>query len=176
MAKKLLALFLATLMLLGAFAVGATATSDESLMFTEAEALFMLENWTCLEDFVADNAPQRRLWSANEDRIPRGIDRRFDRYMDIFFNLSFLQYLRVAPDVLAALENAQAPIARAETQLQLNRALNTLNNDISRALRNHGELGFFAAFFSWVGGNFWWLWAPIAAAVAAVGAWFIFMA
>jgi len=44
----------------------------------------------------------------------------------------------------------------------------------SRTLLPSGIRDGLDALFSWVGGNSWWLWAPIAA-VAAVGAWF-FMA
>ncbi|MCL2531910.1 MAG: hypothetical protein FWE40_07115 [Oscillospiraceae bacterium] len=150
MAKKLLATLLATLMLLGVFAVAASATNDFSATTEESQRIF--------------GEPSR-------DRVPNGITNRYDRYRDIARGAS----LSVRAEVNVTAARFTADIARAETQLQLNQALNQRNNAMASVLRNAGELNVFSAFFSWFGGNFWWLWAPIAAVVVGVGAWFFFM-
>jgi len=167
MAKKLLAVFLSALMLLGVFAVGATASSDaaEPPVFTAEEAATIVANWTCLEDFIAEFAPQGWLWSADPDRVPSSITNRTNRYMErVTPALAGEAFLIV---IVGAINASQA-----STQLSANRALNTMNNELSSLLRGAGEMNILQGAWSWFRGQIWWIWLPVLVAVAGVGVWF----
>ena len=152
MAKKLLATFLAALMLFGVFAVAASATSE-----------------------ACAAAEPHVFGDPSRDRVPGGITSRHNRYLDIARGISGGRGVVIRGELTAVESSFASQIFRAETQLELNRVMNQRNNAMANVLRSHGELNVFSAFFSWVGGNFWWLWAPITAAVVGVGAWFFFM-
>ena len=149
MAKKLLAMLLAAMMLLGVFAVGVTATNDSPVM---------------------NEGPQAVFGDPALDRVPNGINNRYNRYRDIARNIGGTRGAAIRLELTTVAGRFLPDVARAETQLQLNQVLNQRNNAMANVLRSHGELNVFSAFFSWVGGNFWWLWAPMLAAVVAVGA------
>jgi hypothetical protein len=167
MAKKLLAMLLATLMLLGVFAVGATATDAEPPVFTEEEVAMFFANGGSLMDLVYDFAPQGWLWSPGES-FARSIENRLIRYDRILMTASSEAQVAALMAMFQWLMTTREPI----TQLGLNVAGNNLANAFSGVLRQHREMNIFQALWSWFIGQFWWIWLPIVVGVAGVGVWY----
>lgn len=144
MTKRILAVLLAVLALAGMFAIGASATQPE------------------LGVVIAPDS------SASMARVPSCITRRAARYDAIAADAD--------PDVQDAIFDIINPAntTTITSQFQLNRYLNAQNQAVARVLRAEGYLNWFAALWSWIQGNFWWLWAPIVAIplLSAVGAFF----
>ena len=171
MAKKLLATFLAALMLLGVFTVAATANSPaHSPTLSVAEVEAFLANWNGFENFMAENAPQYWLGTPDGDRVPRSVTNRIEHYMDLTLAAPFFTQQLIVNAIDSWLFS-MIFINPPSTQLANNIRHNSLANTMSRILFNHGQINFFSALWSWFTGQFWWIWLP-ALATVGVGAWF----
>ncbi|MCL2195752.1 MAG: hypothetical protein FWB76_07370 [Oscillospiraceae bacterium] len=155
MAKKVLAIFLATLMLATVFGVAATATNyDEVYASAEIDALQANIGF-------AFNAPSR------------SIVRRIERYMAIAQASTNLAMRRSVNAYLADMNSALMEMF-VSNGLRSNRVgANIISSviavSIARELRAAGEMSWFASLWSAIRGHFWWLWVPVTGVIALVG-------
>ncbi|MCL2195526.1 MAG: hypothetical protein FWB76_06195 [Oscillospiraceae bacterium] len=169
--KKALAMILSLAMLLGVFAIGATASdaaATEVPVLTCEEIREIMADFTTLEDLLDTLSPDGWLWSANMNRIPRAMDNRFVRYLDrAAAEAARTGNILVLWDVedvfiLWAIQQAFNP---SRTQLFLNISVNSMLNDMNSMARSHNAMGLLSSFVSWVGGQLWWAWLPVVVGV-----------
>jgi len=150
MTKRILAIFLAMLVLAGLFAVSVSADDTANDTTPPQVGGIVIEG------------------NARMDRVPGSITSRAARYDAIAADASE----EVQEEIFAIINPDEATVV--ESQWQLNRYLNAQNQAVARVLRANGYLGWFQALGSWILGNFWWWWVPVLGIplLSAVGAFF----
>ena len=107
--------------------------------------------------------------NATIARVPACIMRRQARYDSIAAQAS-----PAVQDEIFAIINPSTTTT-ITSQLQLNRYLNTQNNQVAQVLRTNGYQNWFSSLWSWFLGNLWWVWAPLLIAIpvfSAIGAFY----